>query len=112
MPRVRKTEVKALLPLLRQDWESEEDLAAALIVALDESRVGRTSYVGVIQHGLNGKAVYMGMGPYPGRKTAVKALQERGIDREHERAVVVPIMTPERFVEVMKNLDTRPEQKA
>lgn len=105
MPRVRPLEVNALTPLLEQDWETPEALAEALITELDKVRASRTSYVVVIQHGLEGKCFYSGMGPYPGDRSAINALKKRGLDRSWERAVIVPILTDEGFKKKMQEMD-------
>lgn len=119
MPAVRPLEVKALLPLLEQDWEDVENektgkvtpgvvrLAQALIQELDRVRADRTSYVGVIQIG--GKhGIYLGLGPYPGRASAAQALSRHpavGDPSLITGCVVVPIETEEGFQARLKELD-------
>lgn len=89
MSRVRPLEVKALVPLLEQDWESPEALAEALIRQLDETRASRTSYVAVMQFGTNGNAWYSGLGPYAGRKSAERDVKrDPGASLAHKIAVV------------------------
>jgi hypothetical protein len=105
MARVRPLEVRALTPLLEQDWETPEQLAEALILALDGVRGDRTSYVGIMQFGSKDGAVwYAGIGPYPGQKSAVSALRRHpGASLAH-RCAVVPILSPEGFVALLKDV--------
>lgn len=75
MTRIRPTtkEIKALVALLQDDWDSPESLAKACIEALDDARIDRTLYVAVMQ--FNDKPpVYMGLGPYPGARSAKAAV--------------------------------------
>lgn len=114
MPRVRPLEVKALLPLLQQDWESPEELAAALIAELDSVRASRISYVGVLQIG-GAKGIYVGLGPYPGIASAERALMRHPAVSDRTLvtgAVIVPVETPEGFENRLKELDARPKPKA
>lgn len=109
MPRVRPLEVKALTPLLEQDWETPEALAEALILELDNVRASRTSYVGVLQ--VLG-AIYTGVGPYPGVRSAQKALMNHpamGDETLVTGAIVIPIETPEGFEKRIKELDALPK---
>ena len=109
--RVRPLEIKALVPLLMEDWPDEEildaegvvidmkpgveRLAEALIRQLDETRASRTSYIAVMQFGTNGNVWYSGLGPYPGRKSA-----ERDVSRDPgaslaDKIAVVPLTSAE-----------------
>lgn len=103
MPRVRPLEVKALRPLLERDWEREDDLIEALIMALDEVRASRTSYVGVIQIG----KICLGIGPYPGRRSAENALSRHPALGMATGAIVASILTPEGYDQMMKELDKK-----
>lgn len=108
--KVRPTEVKALVPLLMQDWESPEDLAVALIRALDEHRASRTSYIGVMQFGppkMEGHVWYHAIGPYPGRKSAEKALRSDPSVALATKAVVVPMLSPEGLRQRLEETDQR-----
>lgn len=117
MPRVRPLEVKALVPLLRQDWDSVEDLAKALIEALDEARTSRTSYVAVVEFpiGNTAKAGYIGVGPFPGAASADKAiqlfppLQDPKLTRGF---VIVPTMTLAAYEKLLRELDAVPDKAA
>jgi hypothetical protein len=104
MPRVRPLEVKALRPLLERDWEQEDDLIEALILALDEVRASRTSYVGIIQIG----QITLGVGPYPGRRSAENALSRHPGMSMATGAAIASIETPEGFDRMMKELDKKP----
>jgi hypothetical protein len=98
MSRVRPLEVKALTPLLEEDWDSPEELAEALIRKLDEVRTSRTSYVWVAQFGppkMGGLTWYSGAGPYPGQKSAERAAKGFPGAELASAVAVVPILTPE-----------------
>ena len=96
MSRVRPLEIKALVPLLEQDWESPEELAKNLIEALDKARASRTSYVAVMQFGdRDGHCWYYGLGPYPGMTTASNAVQRHPGATVATKVVVVPVTSPE-----------------
>lgn len=66
-----KKEIEALVELLEQDWETPEELAKALIKALDEARTERTTYVAVM---VFGPKFAMAMGPYAGATSARNAV--------------------------------------
>lgn len=120
MPRVRPLEVKALLPLLEQDWLDTTNetsgkvtpgvvrLAEALIQELDRVRMERTSYIGVIQIG--GKhGIYLGVGPYAGKASAAAALSKHPVMGDSTLvtgAVIVPVESPEGFDARLKELDS------
>lgn len=113
MPKVRPLEVKALLPLLRQDWESPEDLAEALILELDNVRASRTSYVGVLQL-FGPKGIYTAVGPYPGIKSAQRALTQHPAFQDETLvtgAIIVPVENPAGFEKRLKELDQPPKRK-
>lgn len=119
----RPLEVKALLPLLEQDWPDEENpktgkvtpgvvrLASALIEELDKVRASRVSYVGVLQVG-GKKGIYTGIGPFPGQRSAEKALAAHpafGDPTLCTGAAIVPVETPEGFAQRIKELDQPPK---
>ena len=109
MSRVRPLEIKALTPLLEQDWDSPEALAEGLIRALDEVRASRTSYVWVAQFGppkMTGRNWYMGGGPYPGWKSAEKAAKGFPGAELASALAVVPILTPEGVERRLREIDT------
>lgn len=111
MPRVRPLEVKALVPLLEQDWETPEDLAAALITELDRVRASRISYVGVLQVG-GQRGIYTGIGPFAGIRSAERALTSHPAFSDPtlvSGAIIVPIQTPEGFEAQLKELDKSPK---
>lgn len=94
----RPLEVKALTPLLEQDWDTPEALARVLIDTLDKVRADRTSYVVVVAVGDHSKqVVYTGAGPYPGWRSAEKVMHKMLADLGtlNPRGAVVPILTPE-----------------
>ena len=107
MPRIRPLEVRALLPLLEQDWDTPEELAEALIAKLDEARASRTSYVGVIQIGKasDNSRIVLGVGPYPGRASARKALLAHPARSLASACVIAQIQTPQGFEQMMRELD-------
>ena len=61
MPRVRPTEHRAIVKLLNEPAESVEELAAEVIIAIDELRATRKDYVVVVYD--PGVAVHI-HGPY------------------------------------------------
>lgn len=96
--RVRPLEVRALVPLLEQEWDSAEQLAEALIRALDEARASRVSYVGVAKFPVGDGSQghwYYAVGPYPGRKSAEKALRGDPAASLATALAVVPLTSPE-----------------
>jgi hypothetical protein len=107
---VRKTEVAALVPLLEQDWGSPDELAAALIATLDQVRASRVSYVGVIKVAKDGQSlpVWLGLGPYPGQKTAENAVMAALGTYEGTAYVVVPLLSKEGLEARFATLDTPP----
>lgn len=122
----RPLEVKALLPLLEQDWEDIENpkthkitpgqvrLAKALIEELDRVRADRISYVGVLQIG-GRRGIYTGIGPFPGKTSAENALAQHpalGDKTLVTGAVIVPIETPEGFQERIKEVDAELKKSA
>lgn len=121
MPRVRPLEVRALIPLLEQDWDDvvsdkgevktgQERLVEALILELDKARASRTSYVGILR--LNG--IMVGLGPYPGLMSAKKALEGHPAwgDPVVTGWAVVPIESPEGYERRIKALDLPPKARA
>jgi hypothetical protein len=122
MPRVRPLELKALLPLLEQDWPDEVDdeggllatgqerLIEGLILALDEVRASRISFIGVLKIGYGPTSVLLGMGPYPGRRSAEKAVAAHPAVADRTLctgAAVVPIETPQGIAQRLKELDAK-----
>lgn len=101
--RARPLEVKALVPLLEQDWATPEELAEALIAALDDARAGRTSYIGIMQFGRE-KPIYVGLGPYPGLTSARNALAKHPAVTEATARAVVPVIGPEGFEQLLKKV--------
>lgn len=93
--KVRPLEVRALVPLLEQDWETPEELAEGLIRALDTVRAERTSFVAVMQFGLESPLFYAGLGPYPGYKSAQAAVLRHPGATMASVIAVVPIMSPD-----------------
>jgi hypothetical protein len=126
MPAVRPLEVKALLPLLEEDWTDTVNektgkvtpgvvrLATALIQKLDEVRADRTSYIAVIQiGGKNG--FYVGIGPYPGESSAMKALLKHPVMQDKTLATgaaIVPVESQEGFENRLKEIDQKPQGNA
>lgn len=103
-----KTEIKAVSDLLLQDWETPEDLAAAIIDALDKARASKTRYVGVMQFGQGPSVFYVGLGPYPGQKSAENALRNHPSAGMAHRMAVVPTTTAEGLEQKLAELDAPP----
>lgn len=106
MARVRPLEVKALVPLLEQDWETPEALAEALIGALDQVRADRTSYVAVMQFG-DKSVFYAGLGPYPGARSAKAAVLRHPSAGMAYKIAVVPMTSPEGLKGLLTDIDVR-----
>lgn len=106
--RPRPLEIKALVRLLEQEWESPQQLADALIRELDNTRASRTTYVGVMQfpYGGTSGAWYAGVGPYPGRKSAEKALRGDPSASLARAMVVVPLTSPDGLRERIAKYDS------
>lgn len=110
MPRVRPLEVKALVPLLQQDWGSPEELAEQLILTLDAHRTDRTDYVGVIRiDGAAPQPVWLGMGLYPGRDSARKDVEAALSAVPGSAYVITPVYSPARMRDLLGSLDNPPK---
>lgn len=105
-----KTETKALVALLEQDWETPEVLAEALIDALDEVRARKTRYVGVMQIG-QAHPIYVGVGPFPGAKSAENALRAHPAAGMAYKLAVVPMTSPRGLTLDLAELDAPPSEK-
>jgi hypothetical protein len=103
-----KTEVKALVALLEQDWEDVEELAKALVTELDNVRASGTRYVGVMQFGME-RPFYVGVGPYAGFKSALNALNSHPAAADANYRAVVPMVSKEGLEKMIEELDTPPE---
>lgn len=93
-----QAEIKALVTLLEEDWPSPEDLAVELIKALDKARGDRTTYTVVMQFGPgeNSPTVfYHGLGPFPGAKSAIKAVNKYPAAGMATKIAVVPVTNEE-----------------
>lgn len=109
--KARPLEVKALVPLLERDWDSPEELAKALIETLDETRASRTTYIGVAQYGdVPGTVWYAGVGPWPGRKSAERALKGDPAASLATALAVVPLTSPEGLRERLERVDAPPKK--
>lgn len=102
--RVRPLEVRALVPLLEQNWETPEALAEELIRTLDQTRADKTSYVAVMQFGTEKTPWYAGVGPYPGERSARNAVSRHPGATLAYRIAVVPIMSPEGLEQHLKEV--------
>lgn len=104
--RVTVTEIRALVPLLEQDWESPEKLAEALIKALDKARAGRKLHAAVVQYGDGaGSVFYDAVGPIAGKTTAQKVLGKMLYKSIVSKGAVVPLRTEEGFDALMAEVD-------
>lgn len=108
--KVHKAEIEAIAPLLAQEWEDAADLAAALVRALDEARAERTTWFAVLQFGTR-VPIYLGLGPYDGRKTAERALRGHPAAGEAVLGVVVPILSPRGLEAMLTALDSPPKRQ-
>lgn len=102
--RPRPLEIRALVPLLKEDWETPELLAQALIEKLDRVRSDRTTYVAIMQFGAKKPVFYEGIGPFPGAKTAQNALAKHPGRSMATAIAVVPIRSPEGLEALLKEV--------
>ena len=95
-----------MVALLEQDWETPEELAKALIVALDKARAGRTTYIGVMQFGptSNEGVFYHGLGPYAGVTSALRAVQKFPGASVAQRIAIVPVTNDEGLDQKLKEV--------
>jgi hypothetical protein len=100
---------KAVVSLLEsdQEWDGPEDMALAIINEIDRVRRDKTSYVAVMQFGET-IPFYIGVGPFPGAKSARNAVQGHPALGMALKAVVVPVQTPEHAAAKVKELDQQP----
>ena len=68
-----KKEIEALVELLEQSWETPEELAKALVKALDEARTERTTYIALM---VFGDKFATAIGPYAGARSAQNAVKK------------------------------------
>lgn len=87
-----KKEISALVELLEQDWETPEDLAKAIIKALDEARTERTTYIAVMVFGPH---FSLAMGPYAGATSARNAVMKFPGATVAKTVAVVPLVSSE-----------------
>lgn len=105
----RASEVKGVVELLLAEHDSPEDAAKAVITWLDNDRAKRTGYIAVMQFGgeFSGKAVfYLGLGPYPGKRSAEKAVRSHPAAGDATKIVVLPVVPPEGVTEMLRTIDT------
>lgn len=105
-----KTETKAIEKLLLQDWETPELLAETIIDTLDELRARKTRYVGVMQFG-QAHPIYIGVGPFPGAKSAENALKSHPSAGMAYKMAVVPTTSPLGLTLMLAELDAPPSEK-
>lgn len=104
---MRKTEVSGIVRILEapNEYETPEEAAKAIINWLDADRAKRKSYVAVMQFGKPpGSIFYIGLGPYPGQKSAVEAVQRHPAASEAYKVVVVPVTSPEGFEALLRKV--------
>jgi hypothetical protein len=87
-----KKEVNALVELLEQDWETPEELARALIKALDQARADRTTYIAVM---VFGPKFAHAIGPYSGAKSAQNAVKKFPGATVAKTVAVIPLQSAE-----------------
>lgn len=106
------TEIKALVPLLQQDWESPEKLAEGLIKALDTARADRKLHAAVVQYGSpEGSVFYDAVGPIAGKVSAQKALEKMLYKSIVCKGAVVPLRSMEGFEALMAEVDAPPKRE-
>lgn len=87
-----KKEVNALVDLLEQDWGTPEELAEALIKALDRARADRTTYIAVM---VFGPRFASAIGPYAGAKSAQNAVKKFPGASVAKTVAVIPLQSAE-----------------
>lgn len=98
-------EIRPIVALLEQEWDSAEDMAKAIVKALDEARASRTRYIAVMQFGSeDGKCWYVGLGPYPGGASAKRAVQRHPGATLAHRCAVVPVTSGEGLEVLLKEV--------
>lgn len=107
MPRVSPSEVKAIVPLLEQDWETPEVLAEEIIKTLDETRADKVTYAGVLQIGKS-SPLYQGVGYFPGFASAKAAIEKHPAIGMASAAAVVSVLSPKGFTLMLDRLDEPP----
>lgn len=108
-----QTEIKALVKLLQQDWESPEALAKALIVELDKSRGSRKLFAAVAQYGdPSGSVFYDAVGPVAGATSARNLLGKMLYKSVVSKGAVVPLRNLEGFEAHMAEVDLPVKGKA
>lgn len=105
MSRVRPLEIKALMPLVEQDWPTPEALCEAVIKALDVARASRTSYAAVMQYGEERPCWYLGLGPYPGAASAKKAAARHPGAGMAFKIAVVPLLSEHGLQSLLEGVD-------
>lgn len=93
-----------MVVLLEQDWETPEELAKALIVALDKARSERTTYTAVMQFGDSGSLFYYGLGPYAGEKSARSAVSRFPGASVAHRIAIIPVTNDEGLEQKLKEV--------
>lgn len=96
-----KKEVNALVELLEQDWETPEELAKALIKALDEARTNRTTYVAVMVFGPHFASA---IGPYAGATSARNAVKKFPGASVAKQVAVIPLTSAEGVEEKLREV--------
>jgi hypothetical protein len=98
-----KTEIALFVKMLEspEDYETPEDLAKKMIEALDDKRAEKTRYVAVGQFGKDRAPWYSGIGPYPGRATAIKAAESHPGFSLATKVAVVPVTSKEGFEKLL-----------
>ena len=96
-----KKEINALVELLEQNWETPEELAKALIGALDKARTDRTTYVAVM---VFGPKFAHALGPYSGAKTAQNAVKKFPGASVAKQVAVIPLTSSEGVEQWLKEV--------
>ena len=103
----RASEVTGVARLLLADYESPEAAAKEIIAWLDQDRAKRKQYLAVMQFGERpGNCFYIGLGPYPGWKSAEKAARSHPAAGEAYKIAIVPTINAAGLAEVLRNIDT------
>lgn len=97
MPRVRPTEKRLVRSMLeKEEWEDEDECAAAIITALDEMRErDREYYCLAVQHETDSGNVTLMYGPFITAKEAERAyLRGTGQVSDTDKIAVFKMTTP------------------
>lgn len=103
-----KAEVEAVLPLVEANWDEVADLVEAVIDALDEVRAEKITYAAVMQMSTE-DPWYLGLGYYPGEKSARAAVEKHPAAGMAKAIAVVPVRSPRGLKLLLDQTDRKAE---